>query len=217
MIDSDQIFDRDYFENGLATGKSCFFNYSWMPELTIPLAYRMIRIVGIQDGETILDFGSAKGFLVHAFRLLGFEAYGTDISRYAIENAHEKVRKYNRLFEKGTIPFDFPFDWVISKDTLEHIPYSEIDGIIELFCGAARKGFFLCPLGQNGKYVIPQYDTDSTHQIREPAEWWIDLFQRHGLEVVRWSFDVTGLKDNWKNFHQGNAFFQVINPKKTKP
>lgn len=88
------LYDEDYYERGIENGVSCYTNYRWLPELTIPMAATMIEYLGIDMGDRILDFGCAKGYLVKAFRLLHREAYGFDISDYARENAHDDIRKY---------------------------------------------------------------------------------------------------------------------------
>jgi hypothetical protein len=35
-------FTKDYYENGRACGLSCYENYRWLPELTIPMCERLI-------------------------------------------------------------------------------------------------------------------------------------------------------------------------------
>ena len=40
---SSEKYDKDYFKNGIASGKSCYSNYRWLPELTIPMAYNIIK------------------------------------------------------------------------------------------------------------------------------------------------------------------------------
>ena len=89
-------YDEDYFENGIKTGKSCYENYRWLPELTIPMAMTIIDLLKIQRFETVLDFGCAKGYLVKAFKLLYRNAFGVDASPYAIANCDSEVA--NRCF-----------------------------------------------------------------------------------------------------------------------
>jgi len=74
MVDNNK-YDEEYFESGLATGKSCYLNYRWLPELTIKMAHNIIRYLDLKENEKILDYGCAKGYLVKAFRILDIEAY----------------------------------------------------------------------------------------------------------------------------------------------
>lgn len=88
------MYGEDYFERGIQTGISLYENYRWMPELTIPFAMRIIDYLHIERGESILDVGCAKGYLVKAFKWLGRDAYGIDISSYAINNADTEIKSY---------------------------------------------------------------------------------------------------------------------------
>ena len=88
------LYDEEYFERGIENKKSCYTNYRWIPELTIPLAFSMIEYLKISPEEKILDFGCAKGYLVKAFRLLHRQAFGYDISDYAKESAPYDVKKF---------------------------------------------------------------------------------------------------------------------------
>src|SRR5579862_3672374 len=87
VSDDGSVYDESYFLRGKESGKSLYENYRWMPDLTIPMVQRIIEHCGIRRGDSILDFGCARGYVVRAFRELGYNAYGYDISRWAIENA----------------------------------------------------------------------------------------------------------------------------------
>ena len=80
--------------------------------------------------NTCVDYGCAKGFLVHALRLLGSNAWGEDISEYAVENCHPSVKDYVSL------PNDNTYDLLICKDVLEHI---EEEDILQFFRSSRRK------------------------------------------------------------------------------
>lgn len=70
------MYDREYFEYGVETGKSNYQNYRWIPELTIPMAMTIIDLLGIKPNESVLDYGCAKGYLVKALRMLHRNAWG---------------------------------------------------------------------------------------------------------------------------------------------
>ena len=116
------IYDEDYFEYGLMTGRSCYSYYRWMPEATCSQAMAIIDYLGIKENETILDWGCAKGFLVKAFRLLRRQAWGMDISSYAISKADESVSSYLKLVDIYTDSlFERSYNYCIAKDVFEHI------------------------------------------------------------------------------------------------
>ena len=49
-------------------------------------------------GKKVLEIGCAKGFVVEDLRELGIDAYGLDVSEYAISQASEKIRPYLREY-----------------------------------------------------------------------------------------------------------------------
>jgi SAM-dependent methyltransferase len=200
-------YDEDYFENGIKTGKSCYENYRWLPELTIPMAMTIIDLLKIQRFETVLDFGCAKGYLVKAFKLLYRNAFGVDVSPYAIENCDPEVS--NRCFligshmEEDYIPSNFSF--CVAKDVFEHLEEDELEDTLKNI--RARILFVIVPLGENGKYRAPANEVDITHKIRETEQWWITMFIRNGWSLEDWRFKVDGIKENYRTYKKSTGFF----------
>jgi len=104
-------YDHDYFINGKKSGKSLYENYRWMPGLTVPMAKAIVDHMEIKGGETILDFGCARGYLVKALRQLGYSSFGRDVSEWAITNSDFDVREFLSLGDTLTREYD----WVIAK------------------------------------------------------------------------------------------------------
>ena len=72
----------------------------------------------------ILDIGCAKGYLVKMLREKGVDAYGVDISKYAINNAVDEVGGYFHVadVEKDVLPSpNMFFDVCVSMSTFEHL------------------------------------------------------------------------------------------------
>ena len=185
-----ELFDRDYYERGLETGKSCYENYRWMPELTVPLAMTIIDFLHIERGQTILDFGCAKGYLVKAFRLLYRRSIGVDTSKYAIECSE------GYCMEIDDIVFSpHEFDFCVAKDVFEHIPLPELSQSLEWISGHSNTLFAIVPLGENGKYNSPKNDLDVTHITCENEEWWKLFFTNNHWEVKDFRYRIDGMKD----------------------
>src|SRR3990172_7403014 len=201
-------FDEQYYENGVAAGISGYQDYHWMPERTLVFAHKIIKTLNLREGDRVLDYGCAKGFMVHAFRLLDLDAYGCDISSYAISHAHPSVGDYLRLMSGNQIPFeDNFFREVVAKDVLEHIPEDSLAKILQESARVGERLFAIIPLGDGRKYVIPSYENDVTHIHRQPREWWDDLFENTGWKVDGFSHLVPGMKQNYANYSKGNGFF----------
>jgi hypothetical protein len=200
---SDQ-YDANYFLHGKETGKSLYENYRWMPDLTIPMARAIADHCGILKEDTILDFGCARGYVVRAFRELGYITYGYDVSKWAIENADESVRQH--ITSSLGVAHILRYDWIIAKDVLEHIKYADMT-IRDLIC-TARKGLFVVvPLSTHDgePYTIKEYEMDVTHVQRRTLMTWASSFIQPGWSVEV-SYRVPGVKDNYAQHTQGNGF-----------
>jgi SAM-dependent methyltransferase len=198
-----EVYDEDYFEHGVEKAISGYSDYRWLPEATIPLAHELVTQLGIRKSDLVLDFGCAKGFLVKALRLLRYDAWGYDTSTYAVSRAPDDVRGYI-LSDLEIAPH---FDWVISKDVLEHVPHAELPQLLKRLCEMTGRAFVVVPLGAKGKYVIADYELDVTHVIREDLWWWCRAFEAAGFYIERATTDMKNIKPNWEKFEGGNGFF----------
>ncbi len=207
-FDIAQQYDEAYYERGVETGKSCYSNYRWLPELTVPMAMVLIDTLGIRPRQRVLDFGCAKGFSVKAFRMLRRDAHGIDVSPYAIEQADRDVAPYCHLVDDlDSWSLTNRFDHVIAKDVMEHVPYEVMDDTIRAVARMTDSFMVVVPLGRNGRFIIEAYERDVTHIIREDAQWWLAALEKHFADVS-WQHHIDGLKDNWYRVDpKGNAVF----------
>jgi hypothetical protein len=194
-------FDKDYYEDGVRKKLSGYENYKWMPERSIPEA---IDIKNNFNFKTCVDYGCAKGFLVSALRLLGIEAYGEDISEYAINNCKEDVKDYISL------PNNNKYDLLICKDVLEHITENDLPEVLNFLYKKADQFFFVIPLGDNNKFRIREYEIDVTHVTKKDEEWWIKLFNKHNFKVSSFDYSFGSVKQKWiGQYPYGNGFFNL--------
>ena len=197
------LFDEKYYEDGINNHISGYENYRWMPERTIREATSIIDKINF---ETVLDFGCAKGFMVYAMRLLGKEAYGVDISDYAVKAGMPEVKDYLSIINsvddiKGN------YDLIMAKDVLEHVPYDVLPSILKAFRIRCRNILVAVPLGDKKKFRIRQYEMDITHVIRGPEEFWLKALGEAGFKIKFFDYQMGHLKGNWTKTHQfGNAF-----------
>ena len=199
-------FNRDYYENGKEAGLSCYENYRWLPELTVPMCETIIDALGLTPSETILDFGCAKGYVVKAFRQLGFKAFGVDISDYAISCADDDARPFLHKISENGFTLE-PYSWIMCKDVLEHVDEQRLVELLHKFRKTGAKLFVIVPLGNNGTYTIPEMEKDVTHRIRQPLWWWSSTIEDAGFSVAQSKFSIPGLKEHWTRTHPfGHGF-----------
>lgn len=201
-----RIFGRDYFENGKKSGLSCYENYSWRPDLTLPTCKKFIEFLGLKSGDKVLDYGCAKGFMVKGLREFGVDAKGFDISAYAISKAPDDVKKHlSNKITPGEV-----FDWIISKDVLEHVEKGNLPSVLKQIKETSKKSFVIVPLAEDGKYIVPENEKDITHKIREPINWWLEQFNLAGLNITNLRYELQPIKiHQTENYPKGTAFISL--------
>lgn len=182
--------------------------------MTVPMASTMIDYLRIPRSAHVLDIGCAKGYLVKALRWLGREAYGYDISDYAVSNADPEVKPYlSRKFPRNYFHFVPPlkgrpvypnFHFAIAKDVFEHVPMRELCSLLTNLMADVL--FVIVPLGDGKRYNVPAYELDSTHIHRQPLIWWNELLKAKGWTIRSSVPRVEGIKENWASEEMGNGF-----------
>jgi SAM-dependent methyltransferase len=129
------------------------------------------RIVAELGPRSVLDAGCGMGFLVEALRERGVEAYGVDVSEYAIGQVHESVRDYCWT---GSITDPFParYDLITCIEVLEHLPGDRGGAAIENLCRHCGDVLFSS---------TPNDFEEPTHANVRPPEYWVEEFGRRGF------------------------------------
>jgi len=204
MKTSPDIYNEDYFKYGTLTGKSGYSHYKWLPERTRKEIRALIWYLGIEPGQTVLDFGCAMGYWVKALREYNIKAYGMDISEYALQNADPAVVDYLSDAWREA-------DYIVSRNTLEHLNDEDLENTLKIFHEMADTVFFSVPLCEvnGGKYIIPVAELDVTHKIRWTKEKWFSFCQECGWDNISLTFVIKGIHDKWGQFEQGTGFFTL--------
>ena len=78
------------------------------------VAKDIISHFNLKKGDKLLDVGCAKGFLVKDLLELGIDAYGIDVSEYAILNCEPEVIGRLQIGSADSLPFpDNSFELVL--------------------------------------------------------------------------------------------------------
>jgi SAM-dependent methyltransferase len=91
------------------------------------------RLIDDFHPGSVLDAGCAKGMLVERLRARGVEAFGIDISEYAISQVKPDIKEYCWV---GSISDPLPrsYDLIISIEVVEHMAKDEANRAIENLC-----------------------------------------------------------------------------------
>ena len=87
------------------------------------VAVDIIEHFNLVKGSRVLDVGAAKGFLVKELLDLGIDAYGVDISEYAVMNCHPDVVGRMHVASADHLCFpDQSFAAVLAIDVIHNLP-----------------------------------------------------------------------------------------------
>jgi len=131
----------------------------------VAIAEDMISHWGLKPGMRVLDVGCAKGFLVKDFMIAcpGIEAFGLDISEYALMNSEPEV--IGRLHLGNCLKLPFPedsFDAVICLNTIHNLTLNDCIQAIEEIERVSKK---------SQAYI--QVDSYRTPEEKEIFEDWV--------------------------------------------
>lgn len=203
-------FDEDYYLRGRQTGKSNYESYTWLGEVTLTFAIYLQRHLGMTEGSRVLDVGCARGYLVRALRMLRMQAFGYDISEWAIANCDPEVTPWVST-DMAELPGDW--DYVIAKDCLEHVSKEELQELIPRLCGATRKALlFIVPLTAyfGGRYLRPEDEADTTHKIRFCLHDWLVFLQPLARDfTVSGAYHIRGCKEASEKVPQSCGFLTL--------
>jgi SAM-dependent methyltransferase len=121
-------FDKEFFDGKRDTGYGGYkMDGRWEA-----VALRLILHYGLRPGAWVLDVGCAKGFLVAALRRRGIEAYGLDISAYAISEAAPEVAPYLICADAREMCGWHASGWdlIISINTLHNLPQLAFEKVL---------------------------------------------------------------------------------------
>jgi hypothetical protein len=126
--DPDGMYGQSYFGAG-RDGRSGYERYDRIMSNSDFAAFLIWRHF---DVRKTLEVGAAMGYLVESLRELDIEAWGVDVSNYAVEHGSPAAMPYLRQNDlRDGLPFaDGEYDMVIALETLEHIPPAAIPSVL---------------------------------------------------------------------------------------
>lgn len=177
-------FDESYYQDGSKRG-TAYVNYREDARNSQTFRELASAIKEVFQPRRVLDVGCATGTTVRLLNEMGCEAYGVDVSEWAVRHAeHPNVR----LASADHLPFpDNFFDLVISCHAMEHFPDAALSGALaEISRVGSAFQFHLLPM-----IGTPPYDgepeatrqmlrKDPTHQQLHSRTWWIGQFESRG-------------------------------------
>lgn len=190
-----EYVQEDYWENGITKGISgyekSFLDINW----NLPLVRQFLQVKKFKKSCTVLDLGCALGSFVSALLLHGFDAYGIDLSDYAIKKGWEQSkgelenRTYCGSCHNLNIWSDNYFDFLYSNQVFEHIPAKHCKQLAKEAFRVAKKdsvlwiGLVLDISNEIQPQGFNPDDPDKTHINIRPKKWWDNIFTSVGWKL----------------------------------
>lgn len=168
-----EIYNAEYYkEYDVGCGKVDYSDSEYTKGFLTQIAQ---KIADDLHPRTVLDAGCAMGHLVAALRDLGVEAYGVDISKYAISKVREDIRPFCKVGSlTEPLPSGLPdrYDLVVTVEVLEHLYEDEGRQAIRNICKLTDEVLFTS---------TPDDFTEPTHVNVQQREYWCRVFFENGF------------------------------------
>ena len=167
-------FEEQYFKN--LNYSNYLDRYGRSLKMAEELDFYLTKFGVLSKSMKILDYGCSVGFLIKAFKKLGYKKiFGFDISNWALKIAKKNKCKILKDF-KGS------YDLGIFLDVLEHMNDKEIK---KVFKKAKFKRLLVripCADKNSNKFYLKVSRIDKTHINCKNKESWISLFKSFGYK-----------------------------------
>ncbi len=174
-------FDKDYWDGDRKYGYGGYrYDGRWKK-----FAQDLVNRYGLKSGHKVLDIGCGKGFLLHdlAQCVPGLEITGIDISRYAVENAKEEVKKFLTVGSAVKLPYPGrTFDLIVSINTLHNLFNFDLDQALKEIerVGKNNKKYIVVDSYRNEKEKVNLMYWQLTCQCFYTPEEWQWFLDRSG-------------------------------------
>jgi len=172
-------FNWEYFDKkGICYG-GYYYDGRW-----IPIADKFIKHYKLKPGNKILDIGSAKGYLVYDLRNKGMDAYGLEISEYAIDCAPSQIQRYMIYGNAKHMPMfkDREFDLVISINTIHNLPEKDCRDSLREIQRIGKNSFITVDSYRTAEEKKRMFEWNLTAETVKSTEDWKIMFDEEGYK-----------------------------------
>ncbi|MEP7362265.1 MAG: glycosyltransferase [Acidobacteriota bacterium] len=166
-MDTTTLFDESYYRHGCGA-----IPYERNPHWLSFFGGIAGELIRSFRPQRVFDAGCAWGFLVESFNDRGVDAWGVDISEFAIAHVRSDMRTRCRQASLTEPIQDGPFDLITCIEVLEHMPAAEGEIALDNLCAASDRILFSS---------TPSDFEEATHVNVQPVIHWLRAFAKRGL------------------------------------
>ncbi|MEO6005716.1 MAG: class I SAM-dependent methyltransferase [Opitutus sp.] len=143
LLQTARRFGQEYFDGDRLYG---YGGYHYDPKYWTATAKRLYEHYQLAAGASVLDVGCAKGYLLYDLQrqYSDLKVAGVDISSYACNHAHPKIKSALKVADAVSLPFpDCTFDLVVSINTVSNPPIEDCKRAIREVMRVSRGPSFI--------------------------------------------------------------------------
>ena len=199
------LYDACYFNGyGQYSGYSCYTRDAVGPGQE--LAKTLCEIFA---PSSVLDAGCAAGYTVDAFHKLGVEAFGCDVSEWAVKEARSP---FVRRLDISRQPIDGCFDLVLAYDVIDHIAAELLPFALQNLWRATSGWLVIVP-GLHSEGTVSDR-SEPMHLVFHDRDWWRSLLERHcGVAIDRVATAALNSADHSREFGYKGRIFVLRKPR----
>ena len=174
-------FDKEFFDGDRKNG---YGGYYYNSKFWTEVVKDLNNFYKLKNGSKILDIGCGKGFMLFDFMKLNpnFVLEGIDISDYAITNAVPEVKKFLKVEDAKSLPYeDNSFDLVISINTTHNLEINQCKKALSEMERVSRKDKYLIVDAYSNEIEKDRiFAWNLTAKTILSTNEWISLFEEAG-------------------------------------
>ena len=174
-------FDKEFFDGDRKNG---YGGYYYNSKFWTEVVKDLNNFYKLKSGSKILDIGCGKGFMLFDFMKLNpnFVLEGIDISDYAITNAIPEVKKFLKVGDAKSLPYeDNSFDLVISINTTHNLEINQCKKALSEMERVSRKDKYLIVDAYSNEIEKDRiFAWNLTAKTILSTNEWISLFEEAG-------------------------------------
>jgi len=174
-------FDKEFFDGDRKNG---YGGYYYNSKFWTEVVKDLNNFYKLKSGSKILDIGCGKGFMLFDFMKLNpnFVLEGIDISDYAIANSVPEVKKFLKVGDAKSLPYeDNSFDLVISINTTHNLEINQCKKALSEMERVSRKDKYLIVDAYSNEIEKDRiFAWNLTAKTILSTNEWISLFEEAG-------------------------------------
>ena len=174
-------FGEEFFDGDRSHG---YGGFHYNPRFWQPVVPTFQDHWNLQSGDSLLDVGCAKGFMLHDFSEIipGMKLHGIDISEYAITNGIDSMKNNISVESADNLSFpDNSFDYVVSITTIHNFDREGVIKSLQEIERISKKGSFVTvDAYRNNEEKERMHAWNLTAKTILHVDEWKDLFKEAG-------------------------------------